>query len=75
MFRVPTDAQNPTFDNTTKIGFFKWLTSSKTDRIEWARRRNAAAQTARTNTNTKVDAWAEQKKAEQAAKREAKKAR
>ncbi|WP_326564543.1 hypothetical protein [Micromonospora peucetia] len=49
MFRVPSDPARPTFDHTFKVGFFQWLTSNKTNRQEWQRRRNAAAQTAREN--------------------------
>jgi hypothetical protein len=64
MFRVPTNPDNPTFDNTFKVGFVRWLTSSKTDRGEWARRRNAAAKTAETNQNARFDAWADEKIAE-----------
>jgi hypothetical protein len=40
--RVPSSADNPTYDETFKVGFWRWLTSSKADRVEWARRRNAA---------------------------------
>jgi hypothetical protein len=43
MFRVPSDPREPSFDVTQKVGFFRWLTSTKTDRIEWRRRRDAAA--------------------------------
>jgi hypothetical protein len=46
MFRVPTDPTHPSFDQTFKVGFFRWLRSSKVDRLEWRRRRNAAAELA-----------------------------
>lgn len=49
MLRVPVNPDRPTFDETFKVGFFRWLTSKKTERKEWARRRNAAAKIARDN--------------------------
>lgn len=49
MFRVPANPDNPTFNNTIKIGLWRWLTSSAADRKEWARRRNVAAKTAQAN--------------------------
>lgn len=48
MFKVPNDPRNPTYDNTRTIGFWQWLTSSKADRSEWRRRRDAATHTTRT---------------------------
>lgn len=71
MFRVPVDADAPTFDRVMKIGFFKWLTSSKSDRNEWMRRRNAAAQTAAVNQRARAAEWAERKRQEQERKRQA----
>ncbi|MGH3518810.1 MAG: hypothetical protein ACRDT2_04905 [Natronosporangium sp.] len=64
MFRVPSDPAVPTFDETTKVGFFRWLTSSGPERKEWARRRNAAARTAQVNQLRRFDAWADEKIAE-----------
>ncbi|GAA3765610.1 hypothetical protein [Micromonospora maritima] len=49
MFRVPSDPNRPTFDHTFQVGFFRWLTSKKPERLEWQRRRNAAAGVARQN--------------------------
>lgn len=49
MFRVPSNPDSPTFDDTFKVSFGRWLTSKKTDRHEWARRRNAAAKLAAQN--------------------------
>lgn len=49
MFRVPTSADNPTFDDTFKVSFWKWLGSKKHDRGEWMRRRNAGAKFAERN--------------------------
>jgi hypothetical protein len=49
MFRVPADPANPTFDETTKVSFWQWFTSSKADRKEWQRRRNAGAKLADAN--------------------------
>ncbi len=66
MFRVPVDADEPTFDQVERISVRRWLTSSKTDRTEWKRRRNLAAATAAAN---KV-----QRKAEAGARRLAERA-
>ena len=60
MFRVPLNAARPTFDETVKVGVFNWLTSSRADRQEWARRRNAAAKAARVNQNARAAAVIEQ---------------
>jgi hypothetical protein len=46
MFRVPVDAEDPTFDRTEKISVRRWLTSGRAERTEWKRRRNVAAATA-----------------------------
>jgi hypothetical protein len=54
MVRVPVNAARPTFDETVKVGVFHWLTSSRADRQEWARRRKAAAQAARVNHNARA---------------------
>ncbi len=53
--RVPVSAEHPSFDYTTKIGFWRWLTSSAADRKEWARRRNAAAKTAQGNQQQRAE--------------------
>lgn len=68
--RVPRDPQNPTFDDTEKIGLVRWLTSSGADRKEWVRRRNAAAQAARSNTNARAQQWADRKEAERRERRQ-----
>ncbi|MFC7534591.1 hypothetical protein [Actinoplanes sp. GCM10030250] len=49
MFRVPADPASPTFDETFRVGFGRWLASSASDRHEWMRRRNAAAKLAGRN--------------------------
>lgn len=54
MFRVPASADAPTFDHTFKVGFFRWLSSNGTERIEWARRRNAAARLAKFNQDKRT---------------------
>ncbi|WP_328382955.1 hypothetical protein OHQ88_10620 [Micromonospora zamorensis] len=54
MFRVPSNPGNPTFDHTFTVSLRRWFTSNKADRIEWARRRNTAAQTAATNQAARV---------------------
>lgn len=70
--RVPSDADNPTFDQTFNVGFTQWLTSKAAERKEWARRRNAAAQTAARNQNQRAKEWADRKQAERDAKRKRK---
>ena len=57
--RVPNDPVEPSFDQTFRVGFWAWLTSSKTDRVEWARRRNVAARIAEVNQNRRVEDWAD----------------
>jgi len=69
MFRVPSDPHNPSFDATFKVGFWHWLFSKKQDRVEWARRRNAAAKLAQRNQAERAKAWAERKIAEKEARR------
>jgi len=54
MFRVPQNPDTPTFDDTFKVGFFRWLTSKKTERGEWMRRRNAATRLAAENQVAKA---------------------
>jgi hypothetical protein len=71
-FRVPSDPDNPTFDDTFEVNTRQWMTSSKADRLEWQRRRNAAAKVAKTNQDARAEAWAERKIAEGEARREAK---
>jgi hypothetical protein len=63
MFRVPVDAAAPTFDATFKVGWWRWLTSSRADRVEWARRRNAAAQLAGANLRQRTSTAAAEAKA------------
>lgn len=55
MFRVPSDAAAPSFDQTFKVGFMQWMTSSKADRDEWAMRRNIAARLAQANQSKHID--------------------
>ena len=69
MFRVPSDPHNPSFDATFKVGFWRWLLSNKHDRVEWMRRRNAAAKLAQRNQAERAKAWAERKIAEKEARR------
>jgi ferric-dicitrate binding protein FerR (iron transport regulator) len=72
MFRVPVDPENPTFDQTERITFRRWLTSTAEERREWTRRRNAAAKLAQANREAKLNEHTEQMKAK--AKEAAKKA-
>lgn len=69
--RVPADPNNPTYDNTFNVGFWRWLTSNAAERKEWARRRNAATRTG--NVARKLDQaynWAGEKQAEADARRQ-----
>jgi len=65
MFRVPNSAEAPTFDATTTISFWRWLTSSRAERDEWMRRRNVASKLALQNQaergNQARERWAVQK--------------
>jgi hypothetical protein len=65
MFRVPIDSRNPSFDRALKVGFWRWLTSSKAQRAEWQRRRNAAAEAARQGQNARAQEWADRHRHEQ----------
>lgn len=71
MFRVPSNADAPTFDDTFKVGFFRWLSSKGVERIEWQRRRNMAAQTAAANQRARAEAFAQRKIAGVVAKAQA----
>jgi hypothetical protein len=65
MFRVPSNPDNPTFDDTFKVGRMQWLKSSKSERDEWKRRRNLAAKLAQEGQAARMHAWVERKNAEQ----------
>jgi len=69
MFRVPANAEMPTFDHTFKVGFWRWLVSKSHEREEWMRRRNAAAKLAKQNQNQRAAEWRAQKEAERDARR------
>jgi hypothetical protein len=71
MFRVPVDAESPTFDDVFKVSFWRWLTSRAADRHEWRRRRDTAAQVAQRNRNQRTQEWADRKRAEHAARKAA----
>ena len=64
MFRVPVSAEVPTFDETFKVGFGRWLTSKAAERKEWMRRRNAAAKVAQQGQSQRGQAWLDRKQAE-----------
>ena len=55
MFRVPVDPQSPTFNQTFKVGFLRWLTSNAPERKEWMRRRTAAAWVAQHNQQQQIN--------------------
>lgn len=42
---VPANPENPTWDETYRVSFRQWLTSSRKDRQEWFQLRQAAART------------------------------
>jgi hypothetical protein len=78
--RVPSDPDNPTYDNTFTVGFWRWFTSSAAERKEWARRRRAAIHTSSSVRKlNRAEQWARDKQAakdaERAAKRQAKRHR
>lgn len=54
MFRVPSNAEVPTFDETFKVGFWRWFTSKKAERHEWMTRRNIAARLAAENQRART---------------------
>lgn len=49
MFRVPVNSDRPTYDRTFKVSFGRWLLSTRWERREWRRRRDAAARLAASN--------------------------
>lgn len=53
--RVPSNPAYPTFDETYDVGFVQWLKSTKDERKEWGRRRNAAAKLAEINQRIKAN--------------------
>lgn len=69
MFRVPVSAEDPTFDDTFKVGFLWYLKSNKEERAEWERRRNLAADKAKEGQDARVDEWADRKRTEEATRR------
>jgi hypothetical protein len=69
MFRVPTNLDHPTFDHTFKVGFIRWLKSTKAEREEWQRRRNAAAAKAKEGQDTRMEERTERKITEQEARK------
>lgn len=69
MFRVPINPTTPTFNDTFKVGFFRWLTSKAPQRQEWRRRRDAAVAAARINQGARIEQFTERKIAEQQARR------
>jgi hypothetical protein len=64
MFRVPVSGEEPTFDDTFKISFWRWLTSKSAERREWFNRRRAGSKLAAANQIKRFDAYAERKAAE-----------
>jgi hypothetical protein len=68
--RVPADPDNPTYDHTFQVGFWRWFTSSKAERVEWARRKRAAISTLPSMRKLKqAEDWAGRKQAQQDARR------
>lgn len=71
MFKVPTDADNPSYDSTFTVSFRQWLTSSAADRKEWQRRKNAAIATSRSVRAARARAEQAGQKAAEAKERRA----
>lgn len=59
MFRVPSDERHPSYDATVKVSFWRWLTSNKYERLEWQRRRRAAAALAAHNQRQRLRDYAQ----------------
>lgn len=57
MFRVPMNPNRPTFDETFKVSFWRWMKSSAYERREWVRRRGSAAKVAERNQIARVQQW------------------
>jgi hypothetical protein len=53
-FRVPVDPERPSFDRTFRVSLGRWLRSSRGERAEWARRRQAAAEAAQRNQEARA---------------------
>lgn len=70
MFRVPKDADNPTFDDTFKVSLWRHLTSTGAERKEWVRRRNAAARLPGENKRRRAAARLEEAQARARQQRE-----
>jgi|GEM_PF-2599579 len=75
MFRVPSDPDNPSLDDTFKVGFGQWLKSSAAERKEWTRRKTAALRTKSAEDRARLQAKAEDMRADNAARSEAAKAK
>lgn len=74
--RVPSDPDNPSYDHTFRVGFWRWFTSKSHERKEWTRRRNAAIHTSGSIRYLKgKEDQARQRKEAKDAEREAKRNR
>lgn len=76
MFTVPADPDNPSYDRTFTVSFWQWLTSSKADRQEWRRRRDAVGQARVARADARVEqatAARDQAKQHKRAQRQARK--
>lgn len=54
--RIPSNPDNPTFDEVFTVSAWKWLTAAGSLRNEWRRRRNQAAKTAAANQRARAAA-------------------
>ncbi len=70
MFRVPLDAQDPTFDRVEKVSLRRWITSSKAERAEWKRRRDLAAAVAKSRRAQRAAEMGARRQAERASRAE-----
>jgi hypothetical protein len=71
MFRVPIDPHNPygpTYRETVKVSFWRWLISTKSDRKKWQSLRRAAHHTYGDVSNERAAQWAADVRARRARK-------
>ena len=55
MFKVPTDPNNPSYKQATKVTFWQWLTSSKQQRQDWRTRRDAVGRARVARAHARVE--------------------
>lgn len=56
--KIPNDPINPTWADSTDVGFFTVLFKDKATKAEWMRRRNAAVANHMAEVNARTEEWA-----------------